>query len=413
VSDRGAALWSLLEPRERDLLAEVATLAAPGRTALVGGAVRDLLLGQRPQDLDVTLEADVEGVARALADAWGGECRVHGRFGTASVWPLEGPQVDLAACRAERYPYPGALPEVQAAPLEQDLARRDFTIHAMALVFGGGGEASLLDPAGGERDLADGLVRVLREDSFAEDPTRMLRAVRYVARLGFVLEPVTARGLAEALDADAAATVSADRLWREWQRAVDEDDTPAQLAVLGTSGVARALALPARTAEQLLERAGRVEECLAIRQRGLDPAEAHLAGWLHDADDAEREAALARLAVPEARHPWFGPQDAPGDLTDPGVCYEVFEALPGPARAALCADRGGPALDALRRFEEELRLVHPLLDGHDLLALGLPPGPRYRDVLHDLFRRQLRGEVRDREQALEAARERLRGLIDG
>jgi tRNA nucleotidyltransferase/poly(A) polymerase len=144
------------------------------RAYLVGGAVRDLLLGAEHPDLDLAVEGDAVELARRL----GAEPVAHERFSTATV-DLDGVRVDLARTRAETYPHPGALPEVEPAPLERDLARRDFTVNAMALPLDGRGQ--LVDPHGGRVDLRAGLLRVLHPGSFADDPTRALRAARYAA----------------------------------------------------------------------------------------------------------------------------------------------------------------------------------------------------------------------------------------
>jgi tRNA nucleotidyltransferase (CCA-adding enzyme) len=148
---------------------------------LVGGAVRDLLLGREQVDLDLAMEADVAPVARALAEATGGKATLHERFGTAHVVG-PGYALDLAQTRRETYARPGALPAVEpVASILDDLARRDFTINSISLRLTEPQE--LIDPFGGTADLGAGLVRVLQDRSFQDDATRMLRAVRYAARL--------------------------------------------------------------------------------------------------------------------------------------------------------------------------------------------------------------------------------------
>ncbi len=149
---------------------------------LVGGAVRDLLLGRGRADIDLVVEGD----AAALAERLGAEVTAHERFGTAKV-KLNGHEVDIAGARSESYPQPGALPVVErGADLAADLRRRDFTINAMAIPLRG--EPRLIDPHGGEADLAMRQLRVLHDGSFVDDPTRALRAARYAARFGFGLE---------------------------------------------------------------------------------------------------------------------------------------------------------------------------------------------------------------------------------
>src|SRR5215216_406156 len=182
IAERLAALPGLDRVRE----------AAPGTAVyLVGGAVRDLVLGRERADLDLVVEGDPAALGRRL----GGEIRTHERFSTATVH-LNGGELDLATSRSESYARPGALPDVRPAPLADDLARRDFTINAMALPITG--EPKLIDPHCGLADLRRGTLRVLHERSFVDDPTRALRAARYAARYGFALEPETERLLRDA-----------------------------------------------------------------------------------------------------------------------------------------------------------------------------------------------------------------------
>ncbi|MDO8189234.1 hypothetical protein Q7L71_26785, partial [Conexibacter sp. CPCC 205706] len=185
-------------------------LAGDSRLHVVGGAVRDLLLGGLPLDLDLVVEGDAAELAARLAEGLGGELLVHDRFGTATV-TAGARSYDLVRARAETYARPGALPEVRPGTLAQDLARRDFTINAIALTLAGrlDAVAHALD------DLAEGELRVLHAQSFLDDPTRLLRLVRYATRLGFGVERETARLAGEAVAGGALATVTATRIGRE------------------------------------------------------------------------------------------------------------------------------------------------------------------------------------------------------
>ncbi|MGB8647622.1 MAG: CBS domain-containing protein, partial [Anaerolineae bacterium] len=152
---------------------------------LVGGSVRDLLIGQVNLDLDLVVEGDAMALAQRLADQYGGRIHTHSRFGTARwMTPrIKGAQhLDLASARTEYYEYPSALPEVERSSIKMDLHRRDFTINSMALCLDPDRYGALLDPYGGEQDLQRGLIRVLHNLSFIEDPTRILRAARFEQR---------------------------------------------------------------------------------------------------------------------------------------------------------------------------------------------------------------------------------------
>lgn len=191
------------------LLEALQQAAAGQRLALVGGAVRDLLLHRRHcdpwrglPDLDVVIEGRAEDLVSGFSLS--ASARPHGAFGTVELevrlpdhsdpWLL-----DLASARREIYPSPGANPQVLPGSLEDDLARRDFSVNAMALLLGE--EARILDPYGGQADLASRTLRFLHSRSVEDDPTRLVRAARYSARLGFALDEASRRQAIETLDA--------------------------------------------------------------------------------------------------------------------------------------------------------------------------------------------------------------------
>src|SRR5436190_23514371 len=175
---------------------------------LVGGAVRDLMLRGQTVDLDIAIEGDARDVARELAARLGGTAVEHERFGTATI-KADDLVVDLASTRREMYAHPGALPDVEPAPLDEDLARRDFTINAMAAALPSG---ELRDPHDGRTDLDAGVIRVLHPRSFIDDPTRLLRAVRYESRFGFRMDEDTERLARDAIAGGAPGTVSGARI---------------------------------------------------------------------------------------------------------------------------------------------------------------------------------------------------------
>ena len=241
-----------------ELLAAVARAAGTAKVGayLVGGAVRDSLLGRPPVDVDAALEGPVAGAAATVSELSGEPgwtCRArHERFGTATLRAPEGERVDLAATREETYHHPGALPVVRTGvPISRDLARRDFTIHAMAFRLGETGvEGPLLDPFEGERDLGLRRIRLLHPDSLADDPTRVFRAARYAARLGFTLDGGFVDAMKRAVESGAFARISGDRLRRAFQEALSEENRDVVLQVL------RHLAVPGAIVDGWLVPAG-------------------------------------------------------------------------------------------------------------------------------------------------------------
>jgi tRNA nucleotidyltransferase (CCA-adding enzyme) len=221
------------------------------RPYLVGGPVRDLLLGRHAIDVDLTLEDGGSTLARALAKKIDGRVRSFPQFLTYKVTADGMPEIDIATARKEKYRKPGALPTVTAGRLKDDLVRRDFSINAIAMDLNNG---SLHDPTGGERDLRDRVVRVLHDESFADDPTRIFRALRLAGRLGFTIEPHTNALMRAALAAGALTHISRERIWRELFLAMDEVDAPRVLATLLDQGTLEILFGRRHRDETLLQR---------------------------------------------------------------------------------------------------------------------------------------------------------------
>ena len=346
---------SELPARLRALPAGAALLRALGDhpgVHLVGGAVRDLLLGREPRELDVVVEGD----ATALALEVDPGAVVHERFGTASA-RVEGHAVDLATARRERYPAPGALPEIEPAGLEEDLLRRDVAINALAV---GLADGRLRQAPGALDDLAAGRLRVLHDASFVDDPTRLHRVARYAARLGFELEEHTAALAAGAVRGGALTTVSGPRVGAELRLAAGEPKSLAALGWMERLGLLRApVCAPdaIRAARSLLGGEGR-PDLLALGGWGVD-------GERLGFTAAER-AVLDRLVdAPEIAAAALG-ADRPSQV------HAVLGVEPVEAVALAGALGAG---EAARLYLDELRHVRLSITGDDLLAAGIASGP--------------------------------------
>ncbi|HEY3052222.1 MAG TPA: hypothetical protein VGK04_02420 [Thermoanaerobaculia bacterium] len=221
------------------------------RPFLVGGPVRDLLLERPVFDVDLTLEDESSTLARALAKRIDGRVRSYPQFLTYKVTGDGYPEIDIATARKERYRSPGSLPTVSAGKLKDDLLRRDFSINAIAMDLLDG---SIHDPANGQRDLAARTIRVMHDNSFIDDPTRIFRALRLAKRLGFSIEPHTMALIRRAIAGGALGTISKERLWRELFLAMDEREASKILAAFHKEGVLSAIfnaKIPAPKAEAL------------------------------------------------------------------------------------------------------------------------------------------------------------------
>ena len=397
----------------------IALAGEHGGVELVGGAVRDLMLGRRPRELDAIVPAEVESLAHELAERVGGEATIHERFGTALV-RAPGVNVDLATVRSESYAEPGALPDVYPGSAFEDLGRRDFTVNAIALGLAGESAGQLRAPPGGLEDLAARRLRVLHERSFLDDPTRILRMARYSSRLGFEVEPHTAELAAQALDAGALKTVSGARLGAELRLAFAEPCAVSVLAELDRAGVFSAWEPGVCFDEHVVRLALEV-----MPEDGSRPAlfaAALLLGLAEELDGEETEATMrdfiADLQLPSGvGERVFGAAVSARFVVDSvdeaGTTPDLLELTDGTpieslALAAAIRDmEDGPDSYGRGLIEDwlrEQRHVALQVTGDDLIAAGIPEGPEVGLRLEESYRLLLEARIEPgRETELRAA----------
>jgi tRNA nucleotidyltransferase (CCA-adding enzyme) len=388
-----------------------ATLRAVGEQGgvyLVGGTVRDLLLGEPGFDVDLAVEGDGQAFARALAAELGGRLKPHDAFGTAVVEYGDGERVDVVTARREGYSAPATLPTVEPSTIEDDLFRRDFTINAMASALAGPDAGSLVDPFGGRRDLEAKTIRVLHDRSFVDDPTRIFRALRYANRYGFELDEHTAALTRDAIGAGLVGRLSPARLRDELVLLLDEPRADEAFVLLETFGADRAInpGLAAdETARELFRRLldlrdryglGIPSWRLGLAALARDVAEPR--AWLDGLKLRRQDARAIEAAVTA------GPRLAAALREQQDPAEVVALAEPHPPDAPLFA-LALEDLPALHEYFDRLRNVRLEVDGADLAALGLAESPRVGEVLSELRRRKLNGELDGRDSELAAAKE--------
>jgi tRNA nucleotidyltransferase (CCA-adding enzyme) len=361
---------------------------------LVGGPVRDAVLNVLAKDLDFVLIGDAPALAADLAEELGGQVTVHSRFGTATV-EIDGDRVDVVTARKETYPSPGSLPEVSASTMEDDLARRDFTINAMALALSED-SPEVIDPHGGLEALAGKSVATLHSGSFADDPTRMLRAVRYERRLGFQITGDTLSQMQQAINDGHVDLVSGDRWRQEFQKIFEEDRAAEMLLRSVELGVLAAI-YPALTDGQRLTR--------LAGENGLGPID-YLAALAVSLSPADGDGFARRLNLPTdwARvvRDTIALREKESSITGrsvmPSAVCSALNGLDPEAMAASARFSDDPQVAAtLRRYLDDWRLVSPDLTGDDLLAMGVPSGPKVGEALRELTSAKLDGLVSNEE----------------
>lgn len=399
-------------------VAEVATERGEA-VYLVGGYLRDLLLERPARDLDLVVVGDGLAFARWLATRLGTEAELTARFLTAWLRVPGAGTLDVSTARRETYRSPGALPEVEAATIEEDIERRDFTVNSFALGVAGETQPGLLSAPNARRDLEAGRLRVLHPGSFDDDPTRILRGVTLEARLGFRFQPET-----EALARRVAASsgfdpVSGVRLWQELEGPLGSGDAATVLARLDELGVLAAL-VPELTFDTTARlRLERSVEILAepYVETGEESEPATVAALLAVAwklEAAARSRLAERLALPGVvRRPLCGraPEiagriEGRGDL-GPSEIHAELGTLSLPELAVVGAALGERGREIVRLEFEEWRPLRLAIGASDLLEYGAQSGPAVGRALDETLRARLDGRI-GREEELGFALERVR-----
>jgi len=414
--NQSAKLEKALPQPRLDLIKRVAAQAAEWHMAIyiVGGFVRDLLLDRPSLDFDIVVEGDAIALGRALGKKYGGRVTSHTRFGTAKWYVRESkfgsressanPQtaipefLDLISARTEFYEHPTALPTVERGSIKLDLHRRDFTINTLALRLDGNHYGELHDYWGGLADIERGLVRVLHSLSFVDDPTRLLRAVRYEQRYGFEIESRTHQLMDEARPM--LEKLSPERVRHELDRMLEEPNWYEMIARLDDLGLLKAihpqLPLPAVGVSPPMD-----EGHASYQPPALLPPTRTLAWllWLTPVEPATIKILSRRLRFPAALTRSLLAAstlhaDLPALANSPASGWvDRLEDVPELAVYAVSLSAEGQAKVALQEYLEKWRHVRPGTTGHDLKQRGLPPGPKYQNILRKLRNAWLDGEI--------------------
>lgn len=411
-------------PENLELLSVIASVAK--RTGvmvyLVGGVVRDIILGVPNEDLDLVVEGDAIAFAQLLRERLGGKVVPYPPFGTAILFLKDGRRIDFASARYEFYPSPGAPPQVEYANLRRDLFRRDFTVNAMAISLHPENFGELFDFFGGLRDLEGKVLRVLHPLSFVEDPARAIRAVRFEGKYGFSIEPFTMSLLKQTVRESFLTRIKPDRLKEELGLILDLPDFPRYLFRMYQLDMFPSI-FPG-----------------CVWRREFEKIYERLLGILHTYDTAFCDPFLVKLSpLLGSMNPEFLKdlqvrlslskrsvqkiatflkekdrviQGLQRDSLRNSEAYALCSTLPLEFLLLLLAeDHGHAVATRIERYLKEWRRQRPVLDGHALKALGVPEGPVYGRILEELFRAQLDGEIRTPEEGKEFVRaflERMR-----
>lgn len=409
----------------KDLVLEMGAFADARKVVLflVGGSVRDMILGAGHTDLDFSVEGDGVGFALDLAKKWRVQAVIHRRFRTATLRTSEGVKIDIATARRESYETPGALPVVAVGTIHDDLFRRDFSINAMALCVNVSRFGELIDDFGGERDLGAGAVKTLHSLSFMDDPTRIVRAVRFEQRFDFAIEKNTLGALREAVKARMLERVQKHRLRDEILLVFKEAEPLKALERLhqlaGFSFISPGLRWEQSWRREFRAAGNAMAAFKASHpKRHVEPEALYLALFLARLPLKEAKAVMLDFAFHRAvsarvlslvqHFPGIQRELSRADVR-PSAAHRLLAPLSAEVALLVSVLSGSREVGRhVAYFLDGTSDLRSHLKGEDLKALGLKPGPRYKEILRGLLSARIDGELSGRDEEIAWVRAVLR-----
>nr|MCU0563177.1 CBS domain-containing protein [Desulfobacterales bacterium] len=390
----------------------------------VGGFVRDLFLYRGDEDLDIVIEGDGIAFAREYGRISGARIHTHEKFGTAVIIYPDGFTIDVASARMEYYKFPAALPVVELSSIKLDLYRRDFTINTLAVQLNPERFGILIDFFNAQKDIKEKAIRVLHNLSFVEDPTRVFRAIRFEQRFGFTIGRLTTGLIQNAVRMDFFRELSGRRVFNELQLILQEENPAAAVARLNDFGLLRVVHPGLVCDKAMLARLNAVQQVLSwydllfLNESYMKWAVYFLA-LIHRCETQQAREICSRFELAPRLQTLFvegraAAEDCLHGLTRrlPADNRTLYRQLDGFRTELVLFMMAAAEQEKVKRavshYVTALRRTTTSLKGRDLKALGVPPGPIYREVLQALLDARLNERVRTREEELDLARELIR-----
>jgi tRNA nucleotidyltransferase (CCA-adding enzyme) len=408
-----------LPRRVNELLQNAGQVAARNRyqAYAVGGFIRDLVLRRPNLDIDLVVEGDGIKFAKDFAQGYGARVRSYKKFGTAVVIFPDGFKIDVATARLEYYEYPAALPTVELSSLKLDLYRRDFTINTLAVELNPKRFGQLIDYFGAQRDFKDKAIRVLHNYSFVEDPTRVLRAIRYEQRLGFKIGKDTSNLIVNAAKMNLLVELSGRRLTNELKLILSEENPAPAIRRMNEYKLLSFLHSDITYGppiERLLEEIRSVLAWydLSFIGNGCQRWLVYLLAMTDVLNSSELEEFCGRMEFPPRLRNWLlegraktisvGQGFYRKKNLKPSEIYHLMEDLDSEWLLFIMAKtQREETRRAISLYFRNLKQVHPELRGRDLKDMGITPGPIYRKILECLLDGRLNGELTSKEEEVE------------
>ncbi len=403
-------------------------LVAIGRTAhdlgynayVIGGIVRDLLLYRPNEDVDIVVEGDGIALAKKYAGMAGARINTYDKFGTAVVIFPDGFKIDVASARMEYYQFPAALPTVEMSSLKLDLFRRDFTINTLAIQLSPDSFGTLLDFFSAQRDLKEKTIRILHNLSFVEDPTRVFRAIRFEQRFNFTIGKLTSGLIENAVKMDFFKRLSGRRVFSELRQILEEERPSPAIIRLADFNLLSVIHPSLILSKKLIDDIQAVEKVLAWHD--LLFLEESYNRWtvyflaLIKGSEKEISDDICRHLELAPRHVKFFSQDRLEvekcinrlEYRPPETNSEIYSRLKEfkieQILFMMAATKKKTVERALSNYVTHLRYAQVLIKGKDLIEMGVPPGPMFRQILDGILAAKLDGKVIDRQDEFDYAR---------
>ncbi len=399
--------FSNISPYIRRLLQEIgrfgAELSQP--VYVVGGFVRDLLIGHETLDIDIVVEGDAVDFAHQLAEVWASKVQLHHQFKTATITRRDGLKLDFVSARNETYPSPGALPSVEYGTITEDLRRRDFSINALAIRLQPNTFGELVDCTDGLQDLGAGRIRVLHAQSFIDDPTRIFRAIRYEGRYNFQITESDRQRILDAIDQGILDLISGQRIRNEIDHILSEEAAPQminRMDAFDLFGAIHPIWQISPNFDVFWTAAGQAIKW-ASTSLPNDPINTRAILWMTLLTAVDSiEVIGSRLGLENALCAKLSTQaqlehdlNALSVSSKPSEVYQLLNSYPLEPIVFARLQSSQPAwrVEKLSNYLTYLRTVRPLITGDDLIQRGLKPGRAFSDLLWSAFAAQLDGKV--------------------
>jgi len=376
---------------------------------VVGGFVRDLILGVENLDIDIVIEGDAIAFAKEFSSQVNAEITAHEKFQTAYAYIDEDLQIDFVTARDEYYEFPGALPIIETGTIKDDLFRRDFTINCIAMKLNSNEFGKVVDFYGGRRDLYDGIIRILYNLSFIEDPTRIIRAVRFEQRYGFLMDEKTEEFAIKAVKSDVFDKMSIERLNTEFFYILEEKNTAKMLQRLKELGLLNKVYPEIEVSDELINLLEKSDTQLEdfynglINKKNIDKILIYLL-VLHSNMNVDkvsasadrmrlkreyREEILRFIAVKDLNPSVLIAEGNPSNFD----IYSMFSGLSPESMYVISLMFGDNVKDAVLMYINNLSHIKTEITGKDIMELGVDPGPEIKRILEAVLKEKINGKV--------------------